>query len=607
MPNMRRLGVYNESLPTKKSRTVTASDFLIGGIVGKFERKFNKAFAVNNPTEFLEIFGSHVDPNFYGPDSVKGFFDNVVGVNAKLYVSSHVGHTGVAIDAVVATASPVDGTPEAVIRIDAAYQGELEYGISGNRTGYTITNGTRFTTAASATALASAYTCFLDSVIGIKVGDIVKFALTGGAPVTAYHKITAVDEGAKSITWTDSVLHATSTLALDDIVSVPGFRLRIWRKDTKGVVSEVDTELGKIFCTTEALVTDFYVQNVFSTSKWATVTRLVTTPATLDLTFPIDVATITYLAAGADGTAPTTAAHWNNALTRLDNLPVRFIANPETTVEAIQKAMETYARARDDNPKVVANLPANQTKAQLITIGQNFQRSNDVLQVNVANWGKVTDPFGTSPLSPDREVPNVGHIMGNWIRSIGINGVHFIPAVKTNPIYGFNSLVGDTFLSDIDRTELAEAGINVLQDLTGYGIVVRNFFTPSIAKEFKFANGILMREFIKVSAKDSLQDAENTPNSLGRIQSDRMAILGFLYELWNKGSTGSVPIGETFGQGVHADGSATKPEEHFEVKADITNNPQDKIDDGERNLDTHFSFPAPGGSIRIGVGILLRS
>jgi hypothetical protein len=283
-----------------------------------------------------------------------------------------------------------------------------------------------------------------------------------------------------------------------------------------------------------------------------------------------------------------------------------MLANCESTDATIQKAMETYSKARWDNPKIIFNVAENRTKAQLVAIGNGFQRSDDVLGVIVANWMKVTDPFNAAPNAPDRTIPNVGHVMGAWVRSIGSRGIHYIPATKDNPIYGVNGVVGDQFLSDYDRTDLANAGINVIQEIAGSGIVVRNFFTPSTSTDFQFANGILMREYIKVSAVTSLQGSENTPNSLERVKEDRMAILNFLYRLWQVGSNGSAPAGETFGQSFDAAGNPTKAEDHFEVRADVVNNPAIKISSGERNLDIYFTYPAPAGSIRIGAGILLR-
>jgi len=122
-----------------------------------------------------------------------------------------------------------------------------------------------------------------------------------------------------------------------------------------------------------------------------------------------------------------------------------------------------------------------------------------------------------------------------------------------------------------------------------------------------FANGLIMRNFIKVSSQDSLQSSENYPNSFKRIQQDKNAIEGFMYTLWFKGSTGNAPEGETFGQQQNADGTLTKPTDHFQVQADAVNNPLTAINLGQRTISDYFTFPSPAGSILIQVGILLRS
>lgn len=607
--NLRRLGTYAENLPTIKQKNVIAADFSIGGIIGQFERKFDKAFAVKSAAEAIEIFGSHVIETYYGWDAVNGFFDNIAGVNATLYIAPYVGFTGSAIDAVVAFANLSDGTPENVIKLEAAYKGDLEYGISGNRTGYTITNGDRFVTAASATAIATAKTITVDSVAGMRVGDIIKIVLTAGVGATVYHTITAIDEGNKQVTWTDADLDpaGTSTLAVDDVVSIPGFRLRVWRKDTNGIVKEVDTDLGKIYCSPQSAVSDFFVENVFSESKWLKPTRLTTTPATLDLTFPVDVSSVTYLTSGADGTSPTTAAHWSRTLTRLDDLPVRFITNAETSLQAVQNAGETYCQGRNDNPKWIYMLAENRTKDQMIQDGQNYQRSDDVLGVIVNNWLKIDDPFSNSALAPYRHIPNVGHVMGIWIRVISEIGVHYVPALRNTPLLGIQGLVGEQVLDDNNRTDVAEAGVNVIQEVAGSGFIIRNFFTPSTTTEFRFANGILMREFIKVSLVDSFALSENEPNTLDKIRELKMAALQFMYRLWFRGSTGNVPEGETFAQSEDAEGNKTSFDDHVIIRADLTNNPQANINLGERNVDLWFSYPPPAGSTKVGIGFLLLS
>lgn len=608
MAQLRILGVRGKNLPTKQSLTVRASDFSIGGIIGKFERSFAKSYQVKNIEEFRTIFGEHVSSSNYGWDAVQGFFDNILGVTGSLFVKAHVGYTGSAIDAVVASANLNDqaGSPQATLNLKAGYLTEQEYGVGGNRTGYQVVNGYRFSTVFAATALAAATSAVLDSVADIKVGDIIQFVLTGGGGATVYKKITAVAESTNTVTWVGA-LHGSATAAIGDTAKILGFQLKTYRKSITGIVTEVSTELGKIWCTMEPEVVDYYVNNVHASNQWLIAADLAVTETNIQEAFPANVSTTTYLASGADGTSPTTAAHWSADITALANNPIRFLANPETTDETIQKAMETAMQARQDNPKVLVNIASNRTKAQLLDIGHRFQRSDATLFVITANWLYIVDPFSTSPIAPPRAIPNVGHIMGAWVRVIGQNGVHFVPALKSNPLLGITGIVGEQLLDDQDRTDVANAGVNMIQFIQGFGNIIRNFFTASTNEAFQFANGLLMREFIKVSAVDSLQTSENTPNSLGRIKQDRSAVLNFLYRLWFAGSTGTVPVGETFGQGQSDDGTPNSPEQHFEVQADNVNNPADKVRLGERNIDVWFTFPAPAGSIQIGVGILLKN
>ena len=107
---MRRQGIYGESLPTKKSLTVQASDFLVAGLIGKFERKYQQAFLTHNMNEVKEIFGLDIYSSYYGPEQAELFWQNVSGVDAKLYIKSHVGYTGSAIDGVAATVNLLDGS-----------------------------------------------------------------------------------------------------------------------------------------------------------------------------------------------------------------------------------------------------------------------------------------------------------------------------------------------------------------------------------------------------------------------------------------------------------------------------------------------------------------
>jgi hypothetical protein len=609
--NLRTLGVRGENLPAKRTLSVIASDFSIGGLLIDTERKFNIAFKINNIEEFNQIFGGQINPTDYGPDSVKGFFDNVSGAEGSLYIQSLLGYDtgGSAIDAVVASRDKADegGDADAYL-IQSAYQDNLQYGAAGNRIGTKFTQVDRFTTAAASTVAATGVSeATLDSVIDIKVGDLICFKTNSGADLV-YKIVTQVDESNRKIYWSGNfeVSGASGeTLAIDDVVTIPGFKIQTYVKNINGVVSEVDTELSKIICSTESAVTDYYVENIFKASNWIKITE--DSASLLGERLPANDTAVTYNISGADGTPVTTTVALDYLLAKFNNLPIRFLAYPESTAESLQKELITYSLSRRDNPIIIINIAEDRTKSQLITIGNNFQVSDYSPSVIVANWLEVTDPFATSPNSPNRHIPNVGHVMGAWIRCIGQLGIHFIPATDATILRGSLGVVGDTLEDDTDRTDVAKAGINVIQNITGTGIKIMNLFTVSTDVAYAFANGILMRNYIKISAEDSLKTTENTPNTFNRIKSSRMALLTFLYNLWFKGSTGTIAEGETFGQSFNEDGTPTSPADHFQVIADITNNPQTSLNLGNQDIWIYFSFPTPAGSIVIGVGPLLLS
>ena len=289
---MRTLGVQGENLPSKKSLVVEASDFLIAGLIGKFERSYTVPFLVQNMKEFQEIFGINASSSWYGYDSVSLFFSNVVGTNAKLYVKSHVGNTGSAIDAVQATASIVDtfpATPEATLVFGASYKNNVEYGIHGNRIGYTITGGSRFTTACDGAPGTGDTFVILNSVAGIKVGDLLRFTHTG--PVYVWQKVVAVDESTRKVHF--DVAFGSASFVDQDVCEVWGIRVRTYEKSLTGIETEIESEIGKIYCSLEPEVSDYYIDNVFSQHRFMSiVSQTHTGTHTLNTKYPADVTTV---------------------------------------------------------------------------------------------------------------------------------------------------------------------------------------------------------------------------------------------------------------------------------------------------------------------------
>lgn len=596
---MRRLGVYGSNLPTKKEKSVDLADFSIAGLIGFFDRQYKKPFKCISDIEAQTIFGGQTNKNYYGWDCLNGFFANLKGQSGSVYILAPVGE-----DAVQASADVVDGAGANILTLKGAYLDEDEFGISANRTGYTITQGAFFETELSGSPSGSEIPVV--SCAGLHIGDVVRLHYVGSSTGTdIYSIVTAVNESAKTITVSATVT-ITGT-ASDWVLQGMGFKLKIYRKSTTGIVSEVDKTLGNTWCTLNPEDPDHNVANVFKQSTFVKVI-VNTTSSTTDKKLPAEVGTVTFLSGGTTGTLPANVASWKEQYKLFDNLPIRMIANCESSNDAVQSALENYCVNREDNPVAMLVGQYNMmSKQACITAGNYFQRSDEVDAVFVHNWVGVSNPFSDSPIAPDREVPAVGHLMGQWIYSIAQNGIHSSPARKTCPIVGVNSVIGFQATNDEERTELAENGVNVLQVMTGKGIVLRNSFTPSTAKEFRYSNAVIQRNFIKVSCVDSLQDSENTPNDIGSVREDRMAVLQFMNRLWRSGSNGNVKEGETFGQYEKDDGSTSTIEDAFEIIADATNNSVAQLQAGERNIDIWFMFPAPAGSIKVGVGLIYKT
>ncbi|MDR2193871.1 MAG: hypothetical protein LBP19_05310 [Treponema sp.] len=577
---MRRLGVYGDNLPTKRERSVQAADFSIAGIIGFFGRQFEKPFSVKSALEAKTIFGEQFDSATYGWDAVRGFFENLSGEAGSLYILSP---KGTAATQAATTAIHAD------VSIKSAYAGNDAFGAWSNNIGVKITRVNGFQSKLAAESSSSSVV--MESVAGYKVGDQV---IHNTVPTTVY-TITAINADTKTL-----VLSAGLTGATGDTLAVAGYNLRVFNRSATGEVVEVEQSLGKTLVTLNQNDRSKFISDVFANSTQIKV------DVTAGITTVIaDSTHIVYLTGGTDGTLPTT--DYTGYFPAFDGIPIRMAAIPETTAMPVHQSFEAYCKNREDNPIVFyvgqAGITAKET---LIQTGNAVQRMDEVDGVYVHNWVKISDPFSNSGTAT-RIVPNCGHLMGAWIRSIARNGIHSSPARRNIPLMGIIEPVGFTADNDFDRTELAEAGVNVIQQARGIGIMLRNLFSLSTSPEFKFANAIIQRNFIKISCVTALQISENTPNNIESVLNDRVTVINFMHKLWKQGSNGNTKEGETFGQYMRDDGSLSTEADGYEVIADASNNPVSQLQIGNRNIDVYFMFPAPAGSIKIGVGIIYKA
>lgn len=592
---MRVRGVFGYNLPPRASTVVTPADFAVYGVIGRFARGLVDIVDINNATDLATKCGGYKS-GYYGRYVLDRLLTNLRGASAKGYVRMYV-----ASDAVQASSTLNDtaGSPAPTLKIAAAYQTIIDKSADGNDTGYTLTNGARATTTVNANASLSATSLVLASVASVRVGD--RLSIVSSGPVTHYAKVSAINENTKTVT----ISALTNAVVVGDVVSMTGFQIVCYRRTSTGASAKVDIPENKIWLSLESENTEFYVNNAFANHPYLQLEDLLS-GASLQQSWPANVSTVTFLTSGSSGTSPSTASDWN-LYSQFDNKPVRFLFNTDTTLSGVNIDGEAYCSGRQDTPIWMYNIPTNQSKSQLLTIGGLYQRSNQVQGVIPSSWRNVNDPIGQGA-NPVIKIPTHGAIVGAWIwTALTSYGIHQAPAGDDVPLLGFvdtPDATEDDFTED-ERTDILEAGINLVQFITGVGLSMRSFRTPSTNGAFRWGTWLLMQNFVKVSAVESLHSSESRPNRLQSLQEKGRAISDFGRKLYN----GSFPFGidpaGAFGTFIRSDGRPSQFEDVFTVQVDQFNNPQSSINAGEGNVFIYMYPPPLLESLAIGVGFTI--
>lgn len=605
---MPKVGIKRINILPQGQLPIQAIEYNKAYIEGLTPKRFIKPFMVRNMNEFEAIFGKQENPNYFSHDTMRGLFQNSsdIGVTAEVYFRSLVGNTGSAIDGVVSDLDIDNGNTETCLNIQSAYQENLNYSASGDRVGVKLLYANLFDTTANELIAPGDSDVILKSVIGLQAGMILKFTATGGGGGTVYKKITNVDFSTKTVTWT-GVFDATLFLNVGDIVVAEGFYFEIYEKDINGIVTLKQTT---DIVTQEIDVTKYSVENLNPANVYIYIEKQTTT-ATPDLALPLESTDIEWLTGGADGTTPTTIAHWSyNRTEQTTGLIFNFIANPETDDIDIQNDLELFASSREDRPVVFYRVSSNQTKTQLIALGQENQRPVEHYGAIIESYLKVVDVF---TVGLDRIIPPIGHVIGAWIYGIALNGIHKILTknISLRGIKGiYSQVVDDTKtiqISDNDRGDLLEAGINVIAlDNTVWSIMNSRTLSTGTANnsayiKWRYINTINMTNFIYLSVKPSLKSRENEPATIDRVYSIRDDIFIFLKNLWNTGSNGETPLGETFNV------SAEFPnyEQNIKIQCDESNNPSSDLNTGKIQSKVWINVPPPAELIEFGINTLI--
>lgn len=589
------LGVQTQDLPTLRIAGVAASPINNAGLLAYFERGTDEVMRITNAEQILAMLG-RFRSDYNGHYLVKGFFENLQGTPATLYVRRII--TNNATAAVTVNDEGAGSTPTWIFK--AGRFGKEDPGTWGNQLWVLNTLSSRSSGDVASSFIASydgsvtpVTTVTMDSVAQFEIGDWVK--VDGSTSSATYHQISAIDENLSTITFatgdaTDRSGDATITVDVHDVT------VKVYVKDSKtGNVDLVETWSNL----SPDIDSPFYAATIINDedigSQYIKLEDQISGNPTDQDDFPNtvadDFANAVRLTGGTDGTAAN-ANDMTNLLSDFDDYPILYLTNGESFSETIWDDGEQYCNVRKDCVWVGTPDWADAQATSSLTKWANKRRkSRKVYAMNNGTYYNVTDPLSTAP-NPIKRIPNVGHMMGYSIWITSVRGIHKVPAGRLQVPVGIRSLANE-IISKRDLRDLKNVGMNLQTTIDGE-YPVRSARTPSKLKEHQFINSVLMSIFFKKSFEISFVNLENEPNKAGLLSNIARGMSNFALEFYKTSSNGGLEGG--FAEGGFA--------EVVRIVADDSINPIQKINDGELRANFYFKAPPPMESLLIGVGLL---
>jgi phage tail sheath protein FI len=156
-------------------------------------------------------------------------------------------------------------------------------------------------------------------------------------------------------------------------------------------------------------------------------------------------------------------------------------------------------------------------------------------------WLRVVDPLRGSA-EPTRDIPPSGHVAGQYADTDFTVGVHKAPA--NEPLGWVQDVTAA--VEDSIHGVLNPAGINAIRCLGGRGIRVFGARTVSSDTDWKYVNVRRLMIMIEKAIDHSTQWAVFEPNDFATRTKITLALIGFLYALWQQGALAGKTSDEAF-------------------------------------------------------------
>lgn len=271
------------------------------------------------------------------------------------------------------------------------------------------------------------------------------------------------------------------------------------------------------------------------------------------------------LASGTDGDT-LSDTDYTDALKMIDVLDdVTFVAIPGQTSSTITEEILKYCESNNLFP--IIDMPVASTLEATKAFRNKIHAWTGALSYP---WGKVLDPLTNSL----KAVPNAGHLMGVYARTVENYGVHKAPAGIEASVRGFVEM--EYQLTPTQLGSLNSVGVICITSRPNAGIVVWGARSlNSKDNTMKYVTDGILNLNIKKSLYDGTQFAVFEPNE---------------ETLWSKIEANCKAYLETLRLSGALKGTA---EQAYFVTVDGTNNTEDSIANGELHIDIGYAPVKP--------------
>lgn len=504
----------NRSAPTIRGGSKSVGAMVVSALAGPV----NRAIKLDGFGKFLRIFAfAGIDPNGYGAESVRAFFDTA-GNGSELWVVRAQATTSPANN-VAAAVTLTDGTNN-VLTATAVGPG-VSYNSLRVATTREDENLGSFPANIPASASAT-YTLNASVCAAIEVGDQIRITdgtttirgLVTSKTLTTITYTATVTPGAIIAFATGAVYRETFTLSVlldGQVVQGPYRGLRV---SPTSVKNHFATRIN-VAEDDEALVTVAIGTPVYTASNDAR---------------PTANAAGTVLANGNQDTVYTDADYIGNGTTTglnaYDKIKrIRMLAVPGVygTNGAVAAAVVNYAANRS-TIWGIPDLPVNTAVATAIT--------NRQTQVPAQSFGSLYYPWPlavSSITGQRRATPPSGRVMGVAAKNDRLRGIGKAPAGETDGLLpGCDGVERE--LTDTERNSLAAVNINLIEKAAG-GVAVLGSRTL-LGGEYEQVNKRRASIYVRTSLEDGLQWVKfenNEPETRSKV---KRSVDAFLSREW---------------------------------------------------------------------------